>query len=122
MRRPQDEESGPVERRAVPRAPALDLIIEGVDPPLAGVRLDVSEVGLDSFFLHGDAAELLAVGQVYRVLFRYGDRAVRTVARCVRRETAPRKGIAFRLAPEEQNARALLAEVLKPAAVPRDSD
>jgi len=117
-----DDEAGPVERRAVPRAPIRDLSVRGVDPPLVGVALEVTEVGLDSFFLLGDATRLCVVGRPYRLCLRYGERVVHCVAECVRQESEPRHGVALRLLAEEGVARSLLADVLQPTSVPRDAD
>lgn len=89
---------------------------------MVGVALEVTEVGLDSFFLLGDATRLCVVGRPYRLCLRYGERVVHCVAECVRQESEPRHGVALRLLAEEGVARSLLADVLQPTSVPRDAD
>jgi hypothetical protein len=117
---PEDLEA--IERRAVPRAPVPGLTVEGVDAPLAQVRFQVAEFSFESFFLEGEAVAHFVVDKPYRLRICHGDRAALCAALCVRRESAPRQGVAFRLLPDETEARALLAELPKPAAVPRDAD
>jgi hypothetical protein len=124
MAKTQDDEFAPVERRSVPRAPVPGLSVEVVaGDPLAGKTYSVGEIGLESFFLAGDDARRCAVGQAFAVVMRWQGREVRCSAHCVRKEEGPaRVGAVLKLGDQEELARQLLADVLQPAAVPRDAD
>jgi len=122
MTKPSDDELDPVERRSIPRGPVGGVTVVGVDPPLSQGPITVAELSLESLFLQGEAAEHCVIGQSYRLRLEYGEQEVLCRARCVRREDSPRRGVALCFAPDEREARALLVEILKPAAVPRDAD
>jgi hypothetical protein len=113
-----------VERRARPRAPVPGLsaaILDGA--PLAGGAFPLAEVGLESFFLEGEQAATCRVGQRFRLTLRWHEQEVECAAECVRTSGGPpRVGAVLKLGSGEAAARRLLADVLKPAAVPRDAD
>ncbi len=109
----------PIERRSTPRGPVPGLavaVLEG--PPLANKTFEAAEFGLESLFLSGDTAAQAAPKSEYRLLLTYGERTVECMAACVRAEEGERVGAVLRLADGEDEARALLAEVLKPSGIP----
>lgn len=122
MRDPEDDDSveiQPVERRSMPRAPARGLEVEGIDRgPIAGKRIPVGEVSVESFFLPGPEALQCVVGRQYRLRLHHGPKQEECTAECVRTESSPRTGAVLRLLPDEERARGLLAEILRPSTVP----
>jgi hypothetical protein len=109
----------PIERRSTPRGPVPGLtvaVLEGA--PLANKNFEAAEFGLESLFLSGDVAAKAAPKSEFRLLLTYGDTAVECMAACVRAEDGERIGAVLRLVDGEDEARELLAEVLKPSGIP----
>jgi hypothetical protein len=106
----------PVERRSSPRAPARDLQVEGLDRgPLKGIRIAVSELGEQSFFVPGSEALKCVIGGQYRLSLHHSGRSVECTTECVRTEQTPRVGAVFRLLSDERAAMDLLQQVLRPS-------
>ncbi len=120
----EHDEDEAVERRARPRAPVPGLSAEVLDgAPLASGSYPLAEVGLESVFLEGEQAATCRIGQRFHLRLRWREQEVECSAECVRTSSGPgRVGAVLKLGPTEAAARRLLAEVLKPAAVPRDAD
>jgi hypothetical protein len=108
------------ERRAAPRAPISGLHVVGRDRsgPLVSRRFEVRDAGLETLFISGPDAARCSVGQEYRLRLVYQEQSVDCAAECVRLESSPRVGAVLRLLAGEQEARKLLAGVLKPSKIP----